>query len=461
MGKYQSYPEYQDTPDYWHDRIPSSWGLSRIKFVSRLNPPKSEVRALPSDTEVSFLPMEAIGDDGSLDISRTKQLAEVLDGYSYTANNDVMIAKITPCFENGKGAIAEHLCSGIGFATTEVIVVRPHKREDSRYLYYLLLSEPFRSIAEGSMYGAGGQKRVADSFVANYRTGWPSFTERMNIAAFLDHETTRIDRLIARQGLLIKLLKEKRQAVISHAVTKGLNPDAPMKDSGVEWLGEVPAHWGVTQLQHVVDPKHKIMYGIVLPGPNVDNGVPIVKGGDVKPGRLNLSSLCRTTYEIEAGYARSRLKQGDLVYSIRGTIGDVEIVPQEIEGANLTQDAARIAPVSGIQNTWLRFTIESDQVFRKLEIGSLGAAVKGINICDLKKALIPLPPSGERSAIAEYLDRMLNKLTALQGKALTQIELLREHRTALISAAVTGKIDVRGWQKPYTELEGVAATVSA
>jgi type I restriction enzyme S subunit len=202
------------------------------------------------------------------------------------------------------------------------------------------------------------------------------------------------------------------------------------------------------------------MYGIVLPGPNVDVGVPIVKGGDVKPGRLTLSSLCKTTHEIEAGYARSRLRAGDLVYSIRGTIGDVEIVPQEIEGANLTQDAARIAPARGIQNSWLRYTLEADPVFRQLEIGSPGAAVRGINIRDLKKALIPLPLD-ERDAISNYLDDMLDKFDLLQRKSLyTDRSIARTSHCTYLSCSHRENRRPR-LAKPGTEPEETAIAVSA
>ena len=234
LGKYQPYPDYKDSGVEWLGEIPEHWVVNRIKNITEINPPKSEVRSLPSGMDVTFLPMEAIGEKGELDISRSKQLGEVLTGYTYVTEGDVMLAKITPCFENGKAAIAKGLLNGVAFATTEVIPLRCLDNADAKFLYYLVTSDPFKSIAEGSMYGAGGQKRVADSFVAEYHFCQPSTSERIKIAAFLDYETARIDQLIAKQRQLIELLKEKRQAVISHAVTKGLNPNAPMKESGVE-----------------------------------------------------------------------------------------------------------------------------------------------------------------------------------------------------------------------------------
>jgi type I restriction enzyme, S subunit len=245
MSRYKAYPGYKDSGVNWLGMVPSQWTTCRIKNTARINPAKSEVREMAPSTQVSFIPMDAIGENGELDASRTKPISEVISGYSYVADGDIMIAKITPCFENGKGAIAKNLANGIGFATTEVINIRPNHPSDAAYFFYLLSTDPFRRLAEGAMYGAGGQKRVADSFVAEYHLFLPELFERTKISVFLDHETAKIDALIEKQQRLIELLKEKRQAVISHAVTKGLNPNAPMKYSGVEWLGKVPAHWAV------------------------------------------------------------------------------------------------------------------------------------------------------------------------------------------------------------------------
>lgn len=185
------------------------------------------------------------------------------------------------------------------------------------------------------------------------------------------------------------------------------------------------------------------MYGIVLPGPNVDVGVPIVKGGDVRPHRLRLDLLNRTTAEIEAPYARARLRPNDVVYAIRGGIGDAELVPAELESANITQDVARVSPAPQVQSTWLLYALKSSPVFAQLEQRAVGATIRGINIFDLKRARIPVPPSHERVGIAKYLVEITQEIDLIIEKARRSIDLMREHRTALISAAVTGKIDVR------------------
>ena len=135
MSRYKAYAEYKNSGVEWLGMVPSHWTTCRIKNTATVNPAKSEVRDLAPNTEVSFIPMEAIGENGELDTSRTKPISEVISGYSYVADGDIMIAKITPCFENGKGAIAKNLANGIGFATTEVINIRPNHPLDSSYFF--------------------------------------------------------------------------------------------------------------------------------------------------------------------------------------------------------------------------------------------------------------------------------------------------------------------------------------
>ncbi|WP_454722780.1 MULTISPECIES: restriction endonuclease subunit S [Cupriavidus] len=440
----QRHAGYRASGIDWLGDVPTHWQTRRLRFVANLNPSKAEVGHFGRDTPVSFLPMEAIGEDGSLDLEQKRELAQVESGYTYFREGDVVIAKITPCFENGKGAVMRGLLGGVGFGTTELIVARPLPGVTcSQYLHWLFSSTPFRGLGEGAMYGAGGQKRVPDNFVRDFVVAFPPIGEQTAIASFLDRETAKIDALIAEQERLLVLLAEKRQATISHVVTRGLNLNVPIRDSGVKWLGMMPNHWSVKPLMFLADESRPIMYGIVLPGPHVEGGIPIVKGGDVRPHRLSVDLLNRTTPEIEAPYARARLRHRDIVYSIRGTIGDAELVPEELSGANITQDAARISPGVGCNPQWLLYAMKSNPVFVQLEQRSLGAAIRGINIFELKRARIPVPPMNEQDAIAAFLDAELAKLDELNLAAERAIGLFKERRAALITAAVTGKIDVR------------------
>jgi len=230
--------------DLYHSLpCPDGWTTRRLRFVAWIN--KGQPISLAPEDEVSFVPMAAIGEHGGIQLDQVKALDEIGDGYTYFADGDVVVAKITPCFENGKGAFAEGLKNRIAFGTTELHVIRPAKEIDGRFLFYLSISELFRKLGEGAMYGAGGQKRVPDQFIKDFQALVPPLDQQQKIAAFLDRKTAEIDTLIAKKRRLLDRLAEKRTALITRAVTKGLDPDAPMKDSGIEWLGEIPAHWDV------------------------------------------------------------------------------------------------------------------------------------------------------------------------------------------------------------------------
>jgi type I restriction enzyme, S subunit len=312
---------------------------------------------------------------------------------------------------------------------------------DKWFWFYWLQMRRSHLISLG--YG-GGQPNLSQELLRSIRVPLPSVLEQRAIVAFLDRETAKIDTLIGKNERLIELLEEERTSLVTRVITKGLDPMAPTKNVGVEWLGEIPAHWEVKRLWHLTPSGRRIMYGIVLPGPNVDDGVPIVKGGDVSSDRLRLDLLNRTAFEIESSYVRSRLRSGDLVYAIRGSIGEVAIVPDALEGANLTQDAARVAYNSETHGPWLLYALKSAAIFAQLESGALGATIRGINIRDLKRASIPVPPRVEQLTIAVVLDRETARIDALTAEVGEAINRLKELRAALISAAVTGKIDVRG-----------------
>jgi type I restriction enzyme S subunit len=438
------YPSYKDSSVEWLGDVPEHWELKRLRFVAQLNPPKGETTKLDRKTEVSFLPMEAVGDDGSLSLERTRLIGEVESGYTYFREGDVTIAKITPCFENGKGAVMRGLLEGIGFGTTELIVVRPILSETiSDYLHWLFISTPFRKRGEASMYGAGGQKRVPDDFVRNFAIGFPPVPEQQTIAAFLDRETAKINALIAEQQRLIELLKEKRQAVISHAVTKGLNPDAPMKNSGIEWLGEVPAHWEVRNLSSL---STKITNGYVGPTRDilVDDGVRYLQSLHIKGNRIIFDTPYFVRQEWSDQHQKSILETGDVLIVQTGDIGQVAVVTNEFAGCNC-HALIILAPIKNIvKGEWISWVLNADYGHHSLLSVQTGALHPHLNCGNIKDISIPLPPIDEQTEIVSYVINELNGFDELVDEARRGIELLKERRTALISAAVTGKIDVRG-----------------
>jgi len=246
MANYVAYPVYAP------DGFPSSWEQKRLRFALKMNPSKGEIDLEHSDL-VSFVPMDAVGEYGGIRLSEEKELGEIGSGYTYFRDDDVVVAKITPCFENGKGALAKGLSNKTAFGTTELHVMRADREQlEPEFLFYLTTSDLFRKFGESEMYGAGGQKRVPESFIKDFRVGFPSIGEQQTIARFLDFKTAQIDALIAKKKSLLDKLAEKRTALISHAVTKGLDSSVPMKDSGVAWLGDIPAHWEAKRTKFTV-----------------------------------------------------------------------------------------------------------------------------------------------------------------------------------------------------------------
>ena len=210
----------KDSGVEWLGEVPAHWSVLRLRYAAKLNPSKQEIANQDRATEVSFIPMEAIEEDGSLNLDRARSIGEVETGYTYFRDGDVAIAKITPCFENGKGAVMVGLTKGIGFGTTELIIVRPiEELVSSGYLDRMFRSHPFRQLGEAAMYGAGGQKRVPDDFVRNFAIGIPPRAEQTTISAFLHNEAAKLDGLVEKARLTIDLLQERRSALISAAVT--------------------------------------------------------------------------------------------------------------------------------------------------------------------------------------------------------------------------------------------------
>ncbi|MGF6540300.1 hypothetical protein [Paraburkholderia youngii] len=349
-----TYSHYQDSGADWLGKIPAHWTMKRLRFAVELNPSKSEISDLNRDSEVSFLPMEAIGDDGSLNVERTRPIREVETGYTYFREGDVTVAKITPCFENGKGALMRGLQGGIGFGTTELIVARPkHEHTSGDYLNWIFRSPGFRREGEASMYGAGGQKRVPDDFVRNFLWAFPPLPEQSAIAAFLNRETTKIDVLVAEQEKLLTLLAEKRQATISHAVTRGLDHEVPMKDSGVAWLGKVPAHWVRTPIKHtlraIIDSEHKT-------APFYEGGeYLVVRTSNVKNGTLVLDDAKYTDRaSFKEWTTRGVPEPGDIVFTREAPAGEACIVPTEFpvclgqRTVLMKTDKTRLNPYYGV-----------------------------------------------------------------------------------------------------------------
>ena len=446
MAKYQKYAEYKESGVEWLAEIPSDWKIIPLKFLVNLNPKKSELDGTFRDKVCSFIPMEKLKRD-SICLDDEKNISEVFDGYTYFINDDILLAKVTPCFENKNIAIANNLVNGVGFGSTEIYVLRVKQQIHNRYMFYRLQESNFMTIAISAMTGAGGLKRVPSDILLSHSVACPSYKEQIQIANFLDHETTKIDSLITKQEKLIELLKEKRQSVISHAVTKGLNPDVPMKDSGVEWLGEVPEHWILSKLKWRAvttsgstpsTSKYELYYE--------DGSIPWIRTTDLNNDDLYETPISITPRGV-SDTACSVLPVNSILiamYGGAGSIGKHSLLKFE---STINQAVCGVLPSKYFNSDYLHRFYEFYRPFWM--IGASGTR-KDPNIGQdhIKEALVPLPPLEEQVLIANFITEMQTRYDAITQKAELAIQLMQERRTALISSAVTGKINVSNWQHP-------------
>lgn len=286
---------------------------------------------------------------------------------------------------------------------------------------------------------------------------YPSLDEQQKIANFLDHETTKIDTLIEKQQQLIKLLKEKRQAVISHAVTKGLNPDAPMKDSGVEWLGEVPEHWQSTKLKHIankiIDAEHKT-------ADYTDTGEFLVcRTTNIKGGQLQLEGGKYTDLETYKRWTERGIpRAGDILFTREAPAGEACVYDGTIPlclGQRMVLFKLKSIRVDSYFVLHSLYSGLADNFIKQL---SQGTTVSHFNMADIKNIPLFEPPINEQIAITKYLKEVAAKYDGLIDSTRLAVNLMQERRTALISAAVTGKIDVRNWKAPASENNSKEAT---
>ncbi|EMJ8867257.1 putative restriction endonuclease S subunit [Klebsiella quasipneumoniae] len=435
MAKYKAYPEYKESGVEWFDVRPLSWKVTRLKLETFMNmgqSPSSDDCNIEGDG-LAFL-------QGNAEFGKVNPIEKQYCPVPKKIANpgDILFSVRAPVgamnFADKKYGIGRGLCS-----------IAASAKLTSPFLWWLLPTYKYQldAIATGSTFEA-----VSAEQLGNLCFALPSISEQSQIAAFLDHETAKIDNLIEKQQQLIELLKEKRQAVISHAVTKGLNPDVPMKYSGVEWLGEVPEHWIIKRLKHI---SPKVGVGLVI-NPSTytkDEGVYFIFGGDVKEFGFDLTKTRRISPQDSNKLLPSRLNSRDLVSVRVGYPGITSVVTDDLEGSNC---ASIIIIRRGSYNSdWLCAAMNVWVGRQQVDLASYGAAQKQFNVSDAIEFVFPVPPINEQNDIADFVQKTLNKFDDLTQKALKQIELLQERRTALISAAVTGKIDVRDWVAPDTQ----------
>lgn len=431
------YPKYKDSGVEWLGEVPDHWEVLRLKNSFRIvggSTPKSETESF-WDGNILWATPSDLSKRESIYINDTQRKITA-DGLASCGTTLVPAASIILSTRApiGSLAIAETvMCTNQGCKS-----LVPSERAHTEYFAHLLSisSEELNIRGKGTTF-----LELSGDELGAFRTPVPPLLEQTRIAVFLDRETAKIDGLVAEQRRLIELLKEKRQAVISHAVTKGLNPHAPMKPSGIEWLGDVPVHWAVTRLCYYA----RIENGTT---PSRDNpeywfggDIPWLSSGEVNQYRITEAGEFVTKLALEECSLRM-LPKGTIVIGMIGqgkTRGLSAVL--EIE-ACINQNLAAIVLGANLQPDYVLYIFQS--VYEYLREFGRGGNQAALN-CEILSALrVPLPPPEEQARIADYVGQRLKEFDALTTEAQRAIDLLQERRTALISAAVTGKIDVRG-----------------
>lgn len=441
MAKYQAYAEYKDSGVGFLGEIPEHWIVSKVKYLA----PFQVGWTPPTKNDSNF-----IGDNLWVNISDLKgkvinnTVKQISDKAALEASMDITPkGSLMYSFKLSVGTVS---FAGCDMYTNEAIASFLHSAKlPLSYLYYALPKFVIEN-ASTNIYGANilNQELIRNALLVKI-----PYIEAEKIANFLDHETAKIDHLIEKQQQLIELLKEKRQAVISHAVTKGLDPNVPMKDSGVEWLGQVPEHWTILKLSAIADITRLAGYEYTEYWQSDDEGEIIaIRGQNIRFNKLvNLDDAEKITNKLSIRLKRSRLYKNDIAYPCVGTIGNAVLI-HESDKYHINQNIAKLTPNEKIYPLYLTYFLNSSICLESALFLNTSDAQPSILVGNLRKVKIAFPQLAEQIKIADSISNQLFMLDNLILKAELTISLMQERRTALISAAVTGKIDVRNWQAP-------------
>lgn len=435
MAKYKAYPKYKDSGVEWLEAIPEDWCVTKLKYIADLLTAKS------TNSDDLFVGLENISSGDGKYISKEENIADSA-AVSFK-KNDVLFGKLRPYLAKSWLATFSGVCS------SEFLVLRTAKLHP-KYLNYYSLTNEFIEQVNSSTYGSK-MPRASWEFIGLLPVPTCSYSLSEKVAGFLDHETAKIDNLIEKQQQLIELLKEKRQAVISHAVTKGLNPDVPMKDSGIEWLGEVPEHWDVCAIKHIVSTP-------VTDGPHetpdfIDDGIPFISAEAISSGVIDFDKK-RACISIKdhKRFSKKYSPQFNDIYMVKsGATTGITAIVENYDDFNIWSPLAVIR-CNDYSNPYFVINFMRSKPFQTaIELNWSYGTQQNIGMGVIGNLHIARPPVSEAIEIATHLRGKCSKFDELIDIAMMQISIMQERRTALISAAVTGKIDVRDWVTPDTQ----------
>lgn len=423
----------KDSGIEWIGEIPEEWNVERLKYHVLFNP-TTPIPDLINESPVSFVPMDHL--KSGFHLQTITDFGKVKKGYVLFAENDILMAKVTPCLENGNLAIATNLINGIGFGSTEINVIRCLSISN-KYLFYLLQCPSYIEKASYNMFGVAGLKRLDPKFIPYSIFPIPPQEDQLRISEYLDNKCAEIDLLIASKEKTNSLLKEWRQSIIYEAVTKGLDPNVPMKDSGIEWIGKIPASWKINKLKFLGSLTIGLTYS---PDEISEDGTLVLRSSNIQDGKIVHADDVFVSKEISE---KIRTQEGDILICSRNgspnLIGKNAVITKEFSGQTF---GAFMTVFHSKYNYYIRHLLNSS-VF-DYYIGSfLTSTINQLTTANLSNILVPIPQSeAEMMRIADYIDDRTQQINKIIKKNELSIQQLKEYRQSLIYEAVTGKIEV-------------------
>lgn len=399
----------------------------RLKDISILTP---QYTGKPLDTEVSFVPMESLR-NGNIDLKEIPY-KDAKGKYTFFGNGDLLIAKVTPCFENGNIAIAENLKEGIGFGSSEIFVLRFNKNALNTYMFYVSQSAKFQDAACATMCGVGGLKRISPLFMKTYEFDIPTISEQQRIVDYLDRKTKAIDARISVLEKKSDAYTRLKASVINRAVTRGLNPNVPLKDSGIEWIGMIPELWEIKRIKDNFK-----CYGGSTPSSKVesywDGSIIWIAPADMQAFGEISEGANTITQEGYNSCGTTLVPEGSIIISTRAPIGKVNITTVPM---CTSQGCKSIVPYN-INNNYAAYYLFCKS--KELNVLGRGTTFIELSYKSLVSFPIPFPPITEQQEIVSYLDSKCSEIDNTIDNIGKQIDALKRLKRSLINEVVTGK----------------------
>ncbi len=459
--------------------LAEGWIEVAITDVCDLNPPKPAVDSVPSNSKVTFVPMPAVDADArAITNPQVRAFEEVRKGFTSFRDNDVIVAKITPCFENGKAAICRGLVNGLGFGSTEFHVLRADGAVLPEYVYRFVQQDSFLRDGEANMTGSVGQKRVPAVWLGSLRIPLPPLAEQRRIVAQVEALLARVQAARTRLGKGPALLKRFRQSVLAAACSGQLTADWREENVVVETAAQLlerigserrqakafgrsrrrtpddddvtseilsvtwdlPESWAWGAIKDILHYDRSAAYGVLQPGDNEPCGVPFVRVCDLVNGGIEPANIKRISPAIDRQYPRTRLQGGEVLVTLVGTIGRTAVVSHAMAGANVARAVGMLPLCPHASPVFVRLALDQPVKNRELDDLAREVARKTLNLGLLKAVRIPLPPLPEQHEIVrrvEALFALADRIEARVTVAMTRVEKITQ---AILAKAFRGEL---------------------